>query len=275
MCIRDRFDTGIIEVLGSADDYANNTLTGTLLDSNTMEPIPGYSEVDFPISLAGLDVDTYSQFRLMLNLDTQNPLSSPMVNEIRIGGSRILSAAMGGINGWEISNGIEVIDDALNATQISGTITSDYLHSQRPIKGLSFSGNSSSNVYVEVFDAEGNSLGGNNKGSDVAFTTPQTGYALEISLPTNGFINTLLINHDYGEPARDPSIDAAADGSTDWSFPSSLGRGHYAWQTKLIPDAEIGSTEGQGSVALSVDACLLYTSPSPRDLSTSRMPSSA
>jgi len=249
----DLFDTGIIEILGSADDYANNTLTGTLLDSNTMEPIPGFSEVDFPISLAGLDVDTYSQFRLKLNLDTQNPLSSPMVNEIRIGGSRILSAAMGGINGWQISNDIEVIDSALNATQISGTITSDYMHSQRPIKGLSFSGNSSSNVYVEVFDAEGNSLGGNTKGSDVAFTTPQTGYALEISLPTNGFITTLLINHDYGEPARDPSVDAAADGSIDWSFPSSLGRGHYAWQTKLIPDAEVGSTEGQDSVALSVD----------------------
>ena len=32
---------------------------------------------------------------------------------------------------------------------------------------------------------------------------------------------------------------------------------------------------GQGSFKSCVDACLLYTSPSPRDLSTSRMPSSA
>ena len=30
-----------------------------------------------------------------------------------------------------------------------------------------------------------------------------------------------------------------------------------------------------GSVSLQDDSCLLYTSPSPRDLSTSRMPSSA
>ena len=34
-----------------------------------------------------------------------------------------------------------------------------------------------------------------------------------------------------------------------------------------------GTSEGQGGADL--DACLLYTSPSPRDLSTSRMPSSA
>ncbi|MEE3269957.1 MAG: hypothetical protein VX204_02440 [Candidatus Thermoplasmatota archaeon] len=250
----DLFDFGIIEALGTAYDYANNTLTGTLLDSNSMEAIPGYSDVDFPISLAGLDVDSHPQLRLKLSLDSQNPVASPMVKLIRIGGPRILWASMGGINGWDISNGIELIDDALNATSITGTITSDYLHSQRPIKGLSFTGNSSSNVYVEVFDADGNSLGANTKGSAVSFATPQTGYALEISLPTNGFINTLSINHDYGEPARDPSIDAAVDGSIDWSFPSSLGRGHYAWQTKLIPDSSIGSSQGEDSVALSVDS---------------------
>jgi len=251
---QDRFDYGIIEVTGTADDYANNTLTGTLLDANTMVPIPGYSEVDFPISLAGLDVDSYSQLRLQLDLDTQNPVSTPTVEEIRIGGSRILSSAMGGLNGWDISSGIEVIDGALNATSISGTITSEYIHSQRPIKGLSFTGNSSSNVYIEVFDAHGNALGANPKGSAVSFNTPQTGYSLEITLPTNGYITTLSINHDYGEPARDASIDAADDGSIDWSFPSSLGRGHYAWQSNLIPDSAIGTTEGVGSVTLSVDS---------------------
>ena len=48
-------------------------------------------------------------------------------------------------------------------------------------------------------------------------------------------------------------------------------------------ETEVGALPGQGSTELCaeaarralVDACLLYTSPSPRDLSTSRMPSSA
>ena len=36
-----------------------------------------------------------------------------------------------------------------------------------------------------------------------------------------------------------------------------------------------GSRDGTNAVATRLAACLLYTSPSPRDLSTSRMPSSA
>ena len=40
---------------------------------------------------------------------------------------------------------------------------------------------------------------------------------------------------------------------------------------KLGPEGEI---QARGEIAL-LKACLLYTSPSPRDLSTSRMPSSA
>ena len=37
----------------------------------------------------------------------------------------------------------------------------------------------------------------------------------------------------------------------------------------------IGSVETYGAMTQDLKACLLYTSPSPRDLSTSRMPSSA
>ena len=34
-------------------------------------------------------------------------------------------------------------------------------------------------------------------------------------------------------------------------------------------------SEQRGKLAVQLESCLLYTSPSPRDLSTSRMPSSA
>ena len=44
----------------------------------------------------------------------------------------------------------------------------------------------------------------------------------------------------------------------------------------MDPQTIIGTIPERGSVfTLEVAACLLYTSPSPRDLSTSRMPSSA
>ena len=49
-------------------------------------------------------------------------------------------------------------------------------------------------------------------------------------------------------------------------------RDHYNGDV-IVPLPEIDSTEAS-SVA-NLLACLLYTSPSPRDLSTSRMPSSA
>ena len=40
-------------------------------------------------------------------------------------------------------------------------------------------------------------------------------------------------------------------------------------------DHDLGRTSGVELIAAFRDTCLLYTSPSPRDLSTSRMPSSA
>ena len=49
--------------------------------------------------------------------------------------------------------------------------------------------------------------------------------------------------------------------------------GSYAFDSGFSVAAGLSST-GDSSVGLLTD-CLLYTSPSPRDLSTSRMPSSA
>ena len=51
---------------------------------------------------------------------------------------------------------------------------------------------------------------------------------------------------------------------------SSIGLGLSLSQNKNVV-----SIDGDGSVLMNMNTCLLYTSPSPRDLSTSRMPSSA
>ena len=57
-----------------------------------------------------------------------------------------------------------------------------------------------------------------------------------------------------------------------------IGRAHHASNEGLaatIKDITIVTDASDSGVALNDLTCLLYTSPSPRDLSTSRMPSSA
>ena len=46
-------------------------------------------------------------------------------------------------------------------------------------------------------------------------------------------------------------------------------------ERSLLPSTRLGGHFVQGHVDTTIKFCLLYTSPSPRDLSTSRMPSSA
>tara|TARA_A100000164_G_scaffold206373_1_gene182987 strand:+ start:558 stop:7427 length:6870 start_codon:yes stop_codon:yes gene_type:complete len=246
------FNRGIIEIDGTTDDYANNTLTGSLIDATSGASIPGYSNLDFPISLAGLDSDTYPLVKLTVDMDTTNPLSTPMLEFIRVGGNRLLTADMMGLNGWQMTN-VEVIDGLINATNISGTISSDYIHSVRPIKALSFGGNSSVNVQIEVRDESGNSIGSSPKGGSVVFATPRTGYSLHVTLPTNGYIDRLQTTHLYGEPASNVEVDFADDGNLDWSFPNDLSRGHYAWQTKLLgSQSDIGYLDGSRSITMQI-----------------------
>ena len=64
---------------------------------------------------------------------------------------------------------------------------------------------------------------------------------------------------------------------SDNDLPAGKAIGFYTNLNGLLLDA-IGKTSlatNDGSVCVRINACLLYTSPSPRDLSTSRMPSSA
>ena len=249
---KDGFNRGMIEIDGISDDYVNNTITGTLLDSSTGIALPGYSDLEFPISLAAVDSESYPSLKMKVSLDSTNPLSTPMIEEFKIGGYRLLSAELMGANGWQMTN-VEAVDGLINATNISGTITSDYIHSIRPIKALTFGGNTSSNVQIEVRDSSGNQIGSTPYGGSVLFSTPRTGYSLHISLPTNGYIDRLETTHLYGEPASDIQIDFANDSDIDWAFPSDMARGHYAWQTQILSDsAHVGLYNGSKSVTVAI-----------------------
>ena len=88
-------------------------------------------------------------------------------------------------------------------------------------------------------------------------------------------VNTFLYSGTLRQvviPAGTQSIDvhlwggAGGGGGSDAGGPGGTGAaGHHVSATTISMTSNIGKTL----------TCLLYTSPSPRDLSTSRMPSSA
>ena len=68
------------------------------------------------------------------------------------------------------------------------------------------------------------------------------------------------------------TLDFETDGTYTYT-PDTNFNGNDSF-TYIVTDAASGESSTQ-TATITVNPCLLYTSPSPRDLSTSRMPSSA
>ena len=244
----DSFNLGIVEIEGKIDD--NSTVTGSIIDAVTEEPIIGFESLDFPINLAGLDSETHPIVKVRLELSSSSTISTPIIRHVEVGGPRILSAELFDFNGWNIPSGVEVIDDLLNATAVTSTITSEYLDSIRPIKRINFLGNASNNVLVAILDENGNDIANNTQGGYVSFTNPIDGYGIRVTLPPNGFIDEMWITPVYAEPARDVAIDVAEDDADDWDFPYSNGRGHLGWQTTMLAEEASSNPNQMGSTSL-------------------------
>jgi hypothetical protein len=228
----DDFNLGWIDVTAS---IPNDTwVRGTLVDQASGEDIPGFTNASFPISLAGVDTATYPQIRLKVLMDTDDEESTPQLMKVHVGGKRVLAASSYDGNGWDMTTGVEVVDGVINATSIAGTITSQFTPSSRPIKSVSLGGNYSGGIMVTILDSNGGTLGQSSQGG-VAFTYPQPGFGVSVALPTNGWIDRLVITADFAEPAESPSIDVLNDGTAEWSFPFGSDYGHYGWQS-LISD---------------------------------------
>ena len=227
-----RFNLGFIDVEGFAGP--DGWISGSLVEANTGIPIPGYSNISFPFSLSGIDAEVYPDVRLKVHMGADNPEQSPSLSKVHIGGKRILNADTGH-NGWDFSAGVEVVDGLLNATAITGTITSDFVNSPRPIKSVTIQGNISSTVSVTVFDSIGNSLGTASKGGSIQFADQQPGFSVSVNLPTNGWIDVLRISSTFSDPAYNPTLDILGDGSNEWEFPISespgIAYGHLGWQS--------------------------------------------
>jgi len=226
----DDFNLGIIDI--DAIIPENTSVRGSLFDANTGELLPGYSNISLPISLSGVDSSSHPLLQVKIHLDSSDPEASPSIKKIYIGGKRFLNADSG-YNGWDFSAGVEVVDGLLNATTISGSATSDFTASSRPIKAVSIGGNISSGITVTLLNKFGTSLGSASKGGSISFSTPQPGFAISVNLPTNGWIDRLVVTSIFAAPASNPSIDVLGDGNYEWSFPQGISYGHYGWQSAL------------------------------------------
>ena len=243
----DDFNLGIIDV--DAIIPENTSIRASLIDASTNLLLPGYSDVSLPLSLAGIDAANYPQIKLKLHLTTSDPEATPAISKISIGGKRFLNADSGN-NGWTYSTGVEVVNDLLNATLIQGTLISDFTHSSRPIKALNVGGNISNGVTVTALNKNGASLGSATKGGSVVFSSIQTGFGLSVILPTNAWIDRLVVTAVFAEPASNPVIDILDDGITDWAFPRGDSYGHYGWQSTLAGSDSSESPVISKSIAL-------------------------
>ena len=223
-----QFNVGMVDI--DAIIPENTSVTASLIDYTTGLVIPGFSDVTFPISLSGIDSITHTQIKLQVHLSTSDMEATPSIKKISIGGKRFLNADTGG-NGWEFSSGVEEINGLLNATTISGSLISDFIPSSRPIKAINIGGNLSNGVTVTVLNKFGSTLGQASKGGGVTFNTPQPGFGLSVSLPTNAWIDRLVISSIFAAPASNPVVDVLNDGSSEWSFLQGDSYGHYGWQS--------------------------------------------
>ena len=89
-----------------------------------------------------------------------------------------------------------------------------------------------------------------------------------IIVPLPGSTGQMIINLSFGisivDGVRNYSLSNADFAATD-----------LAIEMLYLVEAKTAAMEASRSLNLRLQGCLLYTSPSPRDLSTSRMPSSA
>ena len=224
------FNLGYIDIESAIPP--STWVSASLIDTYTGETVPGYSNVTFPISLAGVDTTATPQMKLRIHMGTTNEEETPRITKIHIGGKRVLNAPALEGNGWEFSPSVSMIDGLLNATGVAGTISMDYLHSSRPIKSVGLSGNFSSGLTISFTGPNGGVLGTASQGG-ISFTYPQPGYGVSISIPTNGWIEKLVLTANFAEPALNPDIDVIGDETHEWTFSFGDDYGHYGWQSLL------------------------------------------
>ena len=167
---------------------------------------------------------------------------------------------------------VDVIVNSSSSGSTTSTIATDGFASGDYTGGSSDGNGSDWNGDWTEGGDNNNSSSGNVQVNGGVLELRNDGRSLErtLTIPANA-TGTIELSFDYAETGNDLGVDDPLEivvGSTTFTIPQGTASG-----TQTL---DITSAVTPGSpVTIEFNTCLLYTSPSPRDLSTSRMPSSA
>ena len=238
----DQLGGGFVDVDGVIPD--DTWVTATILDAAGND-ISGLGNVSFPVSLHGIDRDVTPAIRVQINMGTDDPFLTPVIDAVRVGSVRLLDA-QGPNNGWDVHPSLDLWDQNLtnNGSSIL-TISSDFVHSSKPITGISVQG-AGAQTTVRAIGANGQVLGTSGLTGTIAFAEPQPGFGVEVQVNPGGRVSELWAEGEFGQPAVYPRIDATQDGSVDWSFETGAAYGFHGWQTFLHETTDDGGTTTHG-----------------------------
>ena len=225
----DDLGAGFIDVDGmiAEDTWA----TASILDSSG-NVIAGFYNLSFPVSLHGLDKDAHQSIRVQINMGTDNPFLTPIIEAVHVGSIRLLDARGTG-NGWDVASDLDLWNGNLtNNGSAVQQIHGDFVHSSRPITSVDFSG-FGSQVTVRAIDSSGAVIGNTGLSGTVTFAEPQPGFGVQINVNPGGRISSLWAEGEFGQPAVNPEADVTSDGTIDWSFSEGSAFGSHGWQQML------------------------------------------
>ncbi len=229
---------GFIDIDGMVAD--DTWATASVLDISG-NVIDGFSNQSFPVSLHGLDKDTYPSIRVKINMGTENPFLTPLIDAVHIGSIRTLDARGSG-NGWDVAPTLDLWNGNLtNNGSAVLQINSDFTHSSRPITSIDFSG-VGSQVTIRAIDASGAIVGQTGLSGTINFPEPQPGFGVHIEVNPGGHISSLWAEGEFGQPAVNPQADVTSDGTVDWSFPTGTVYGTHGWQQMLYETTSSAGT---------------------------------
>jgi len=225
----DTLGGGFIDIDGMVPD--DTWATASVLDTSG-NTIDGFSNLSYPVSLHGLDKDSYPSIRVQVNMGTDNPFLTPLIDAVHVGSIRLMEARGTG-NGWDVSPNLDLWNGNLtNNGSAVLQINSEFTHSSRPITSVDFSG-IGSQVTIRAIDATGATVGQTGLSGTINFAEPQPGFGIRIEVNPGGHISSLWAEGEFGQPAVNPVADITSDGTVDWSFPTGTNYGAHGWQQLL------------------------------------------
>ncbi|MEE3082990.1 MAG: hypothetical protein VX320_02725 [Candidatus Thermoplasmatota archaeon] len=240
----DNIGNGFVDIDGMVPE--DTWATGTILDA-AGNPVDGFANLSFPISLHGLDRDVYpGGIRIQVNMGTDDPFLTPLIDAIHVGSVRTFDARGAG-NGWNINSNLDLWGSNLtNNGSAVLQINAPFVHSSRPVTAVQFSG-AGSQVTLRAIDAAGNAIGTSGVTGTIQFPEPQPGFGVRIEVNPGGRISSLWAEGNFAQPALNPVVDVTSDGTTDWSFPHAPYYGNHGWQTLFYQSTDASGTTTHSS----------------------------